>query len=77
MQPNEHVDKIKECRFCHVLIREFNYGTGPEWLHLQSPGPGESGPYKICKTYTVATPPETVGEWAEKMIGPKHAKEEQ
>lgn len=67
--------EVKECRFCGVAIREFNFGTGKEWRHIASSDLPAGTPYKICRTYTVATPPETVGEWAGKLLGPRHAKE--
>lgn len=79
MLPNEPAVRAetKECRFCNVTIREYNYGMGWEWLHIfTNPDLAPGQPYKICKTYTVATPPETIGEWTEKLFDPKHAKEE-
>lgn len=38
---------------------------GPEWEH-------DAGDhfYKICKTYTVATPPKTVREWLGELTDP-------
>lgn len=75
---NEPAVVVKECRFCHVAIQEFDFGTGKEWLHIQTnPDLAPGQPYKVCRTYTVATPPETVGEWADKLIGPRHAKKEE
>lgn len=59
------------CRYCDVAIVEFNHGTGWEWLHIATSDTGAPGqPYRICKTYTVATPPETVGEWARRIMAP-------
>lgn len=61
------------CRNCGNEIRQYNYGIGPEWLHIATPGP-----YKICKTAPVAEPSETVGEWANKLLRPsgRHRKKE-
>jgi hypothetical protein len=60
-------------RGCGVEIRQFNYGLGPEWLHIATnTDTGVAGqPYKICKTYTVATPPMTIGEWFGMLTGPR------
>lgn len=66
------IEESIRCRFCKdVEIREYDFGSGPEWLHIGTdPVTGRLGPYKHCKTSTVATPPETVKEWIDKLFKP-------
>lgn len=53
-----------QCKHCHVEIRQFDYGLGPEWLHIghvAGAGGGPAIPYKICRPAPVAEPL-TIGE---------------
>lgn len=70
----------KFCRNCEragirVEVKQFETENGLEWLHVEQ---GVAGlPYKVCTTYTVAEPPETVGEWAGKLLSPPKKREGQ
>lgn len=68
--------EARRCRYCGVEIRLYDFGDGPEWLHIKTnTAAGRAGPYKYCETSTVATPPETVGEWASRVFGQLQGKE--
>lgn len=52
-----------QCKHCHVEIHQFDYGTGPEWLHVGDATGAPAMPYKICRPAPVAEPL-TIGEAA-------------
>lgn len=47
---------VTQCKHCSVEIRQFNYGMGPEWLHIGDARGALATPYKICRPAPFAEP---------------------